>query len=81
MKWINGFTKEEKRRREKLEEERLKEWHEYFALEPVVVGVTEDKREIKVWLKTVMRKGTLHKPDHIQNWWRPFWSWEYREKV
>jgi hypothetical protein len=50
MKWISSYTYEAKI-------ERKEQWHRWFAWYPVVVGVTNEKRQTKVWLQYVMRKG------------------------
>jgi hypothetical protein len=75
MKWVNGYTLKEKVRRYNLKQEKFKKWHDWFAWDPVVVGTTEDEREIKVWLQTVRRKGTFHEKGIIF----PYWTWEYKE--
>ena len=50
MKWISGHTILEKI-------EQKKQWHRWFAWHPVVIGINEDNREVKVWLEYVLRKG------------------------
>jgi hypothetical protein len=41
VKWTNGYTWEEEKRRKS-------EWHKWFAWFPVVVGLNTEQREIKV---------------------------------
>lgn len=72
MKWINGLDSEDSWEAMKL---RLSNWHPWFAWYPVTIGKTEDKRQIKVWLTVIERKGTW-----IVHWDGPIWDWEYREK-
>ena len=71
MKWINGYTYMEQHRRK---HEYLGNWHRYFAWHPVVVNITEDHREIKVWLVYVERKGVYR--SFIDD---SYWVWYYRE--
>ena len=68
MKWINGYTEEEKIRQKG-------NWNIWFAWFPVIIGYTSEHRTIKVWLQNVERKGTYHdgycEPDYV--------IYEYRE--
>lgn len=53
MKWINGYTREEKQKQRK-------KWHKWFAWFPVVVGLTKKQRQIKIWLQNVERKSMYY---------------------
>lgn len=66
MKWTNGYSAEEKYNRKS-------NWHKYFAWFPVVVGLTSDNREIKVWWEWVERKGEITYATF------PDWYFYYRE--
>jgi len=71
MKWINGYTWQERCR---LKYTRKSEWHKWFAWYPVTIKLTEEKRKVKIWLETIERKG-----DYYSDIASSFWSWEYRE--
>jgi len=73
MRWINGLTWDEKDKRRK---NRREQWHSWFAWFPVIVGLTNDGRKIKMWLTYIERKG-----EHIVSQAEDWWSWEYREIV
>jgi hypothetical protein len=66
MRWINGYTYEEKIKRGES-------WHRWFAWFPVVVEITADKREIKEWLCWVEVKG-----HYSTGWGDDYWWYEYR---
>jgi len=68
MKWIDGYTWQEKKKRRE-------EWHEWFAWFPVTVGVTNDHRKIKVWGQIVMRRGHF-----FSNVSDSGWDYIYKEK-
>lgn len=67
MKWIDGYTCDEKIRRRE-------EWHHWFAWFPVCVGINEEKRKIMIWRETILRKGTFH-----IGWGDFYWTYEYKE--
>lgn len=68
MKWINGYTWEEKKNRKER-------WHKWFAWFPVCIGLTSDNRQIKVWLQYAERKGEFFYVFPGESGW----SYKYRE--
>ena len=67
MKWIDGYTYQEKKRQKE-------QWHSRFAWFPTCVGETDQHRKIYVWLIPIERRGFLH-----CGWEDIWWSYEYRE--
>lgn len=67
MKWISGFSDDEKVRRKK-------EWHRWFAWFPVIIGHTKDGRQIKAWLRYVKRRGTHY-------FYSGHWKYEYAGNI
>lgn len=76
MKFNCGPTWEEKQEAEKREQERLSDWHDFYAIIPRQVG-SHDCR----CFETIERKGEWHKGfwcgvHYLPGWW----NWEYRAK-
>ena len=71
MKWINGETYISKKIR-------LEKWHKWFAWYPITINHIDCEdgkiRNVKIWLETVMRKGTSHCCEGLS-----CWSYEYKE--
>lgn len=68
MKWLTTHTLEYKEQAKKC-------WHLWFAWYPVVVRRYSDGAVVKVWFKTVKRKGHLyHNPYEYK------WIYEYKEE-
>jgi len=73
MKWINGLDRHDRREKQI---ERRSQWHPWFAWYPVTVGKTIfEKRQIKMWLTIVERRG-----EHYSGYAGCGWNWEYRER-
>jgi hypothetical protein len=66
MRWIDGYSYNEKRRRKEV-------WHLWFAWYPVRIGVTPEHRKIYVWLESVWRKGV-----YISSWGDCYWIYQYK---
>lgn len=81
MKWTNGYTWYKKltieREKERKFTEALQKWNKVFAWKPVVVGETDDEKEIKMWLCYVLKKGTYNIQPHPEL--HNYWTWEYKE--
>lgn len=78
MKWINGLTYERKQEIKTKKREKFGVWHKWFAWYPVIVGINNESRQIKVWLEATERRGILHAPR--SPWIYQYWIWEYRYK-
>ena len=56
---------------------RISCWHQWFAWHPVlvdIVTINKKKKYIKVWLKTVWRRG-----EYVHMWYKHGFEWEYAE--
>ena len=65
MIWKYGLTYEEKEKRRYAKQVKLREWHDWFAWKPVVIGEDKEiKLNIWAWLQIVERKRTFYRVDH-----------------
>ena len=66
MQWISNRTWEYERQQKKC-------WHLWFAWYPITINTYPDGAKMKIWFKTVLRKGTLH-----SCWDGCYWTYEYK---
>ena len=77
MRWLNGLTLEEYKRRHAARRDRLYGWHLWFAWYPVIISAVGVQRQ-KAWMETVRRKGTLEESICLHNGLqKSWWNWEY----